>query len=163
VHPDQPLRLLQRGGERRDRQRRGVAGEDCRARADDLERLEQAQFCGGILRDRFDHEARGRECIEAVAAGDAAEGAVALLRRQVALVDRSGERSSDALFGLRQRGLFGVVKEHAVAGRGRDLRNAGAHGAGTNYGDGNFGRKRRHQRPRNVGWRLAMNAATPSR
>ena len=82
---------------------------------------------------------------------------------QATFVDRVGERSGDALFGLRQRGLFGVVKEHAVAGSGRDLRDAGAHGAGTHYGDGNSGRKRHAQRPRNVGWRLAMNAATPSR
>ena len=136
VHPDDALGTVHGGGDRRDRDRRGVRGQDA-VRADDLAR--QAPEEVGLQRQRFgrglDHEVAGGE------GGQVVDGVQALPRRRDVLAGQAPARlralepghdlPRAALGGARQR----VVEQRRRAHRAGELRDAGAHRAGAGDAD----------------------------
>ena len=79
----------------------------------------------------------------------------------------AAKRLAQRLARLVGRAQPGVEQQHGMAGRGGDLRDARAHGAGAEHGDHGIAGERAHdvarQRPAKRGGRLSTNAATPSR
>ena len=66
----------------------------------------------------------------------ASKRGIAIGGAQLALLDELAKRLLDAAARAIERGLLNVVQQHGVAGLREDLRDAGAHGAGTDDGDG---------------------------
>ncbi len=122
-------------GNRRDRQRRGVGGEDRLRPHDGLELAEQVALGLQVLDDGLDDEVAVGQVGEGGGRHQMRDGGVGLVGGELALGHqpgkRIGQRGAGGLHGLR----VGVEQLDAQAGLGRDLRNAAPHGAGTHDPD----------------------------
>ena len=130
VHADEAARRLQAVGERGDRDRGGVRGEDA-ARVDlGLELAEQGPLGFGVLDDRLDHQADAGGFVEPVDRADAGDRGLRLLGVELALGDQALERLLELGAGRGGGAFAGVEQAHRVPGLGRDLGDARAHDAG---------------------------------
>ena len=127
-----------------------------------------SRFAASVLDDRLDDERRRARVRERADGLHARERRLGCRARQLSFCGELRERLRHRLFRGVGRAEARVVQLHRMTGLRRDLRDAGAHRAGAEDGDGAPGSERgghrgtRH-RPVKRGGRFSMNAATPSR
>jgi hypothetical protein len=135
VEADHAGRTLGCFGQRRDRERRGVGGEDRLLLDDILEPGKQATLLVEILDDRLDDEVALGEVVDLVGAGEAAERRVELLLGAALLFHVALQRLGDLLLTGLDRTL-GHLHQHGVdAGARSDLRHARAHLTAPDHGN----------------------------
>ncbi|MCY1429379.1 hypothetical protein D9M71_452950 [compost metagenome] len=136
VQAGDTLGALEGGGQRGDRQRGGVAGEDAVVAADRFQLGEQAALDLEVLDDGLDHQGAALEVFQAGGRGQAGDHGVAFGGVQLAGVDALAELLGDAGDGLGGGAFAGVEQGDRMAGLGSHLGDAGAHGAGADHRDG---------------------------
>ena len=169
VQPGHASGMLAAGGERGDRQRRGVAREDRVGVDHDLQVAQQVALGAEVLDDRLDHELRARAIARGMDRRTGARPRHARRPRRACPSRPACRRSHGCRAIASSAAPMRASKSRTAMARLRgDLRDARAHRAGADDGDDGFARQRTArspstQRPVNAGGRLATNAATPSR
>ena len=129
MHPDHAVRALRGRGQRGDRDRRGVGGEDRLRRQRLVRAAEDVLLHRCVLDHGLDHQV-GRDQI--VFRDDACED---LLRIRPALLGELAEALSNGLEGAAYGAGRGVVQRHPPPGSGHDLRDPAPHLAGADHED----------------------------
>ena len=164
MHADQAFRVRELRADRRHRDRRGIGGQDAALADDAFEFGEQGALGIQVLDDGLDHEDGAGGFLQRPDRLEALARQVGFDRAHAALLDQFGVGLADAVDGLGGGVRTGIEQQHLVAGGGRDLRDAGAHGAAADDGDRAAREDGVHgHSPLKCGVRLARKAATPSR
>ena len=136
VHADEAVRAVCRGGEFRDRDRRGVGG-DQRARlqrgAEVFENLDLEVL---VLGRGLDHEVAIRKLRLVGGAGDALERCLVVGLAHLLLVDQPLQALVDHRKPLGDGGIGNVGHDNGQSGSRADLRDTVAHGAGADNANG---------------------------
>jgi len=166
MKPEHAIRRLARRRDRRNRERRRVRRQDRVAAHRLLERAEQRAFGGEIFDHRLDHQAALSISAELAQRLPLKRDARHHLVRRVA---RHASFLDFALHGFRDvrlralGGALGRVAQNDLMPRGgRDLRDAGAHGAGADHPYTRLAIELHRQRPVKTGARFSRKARTPS-
>ena len=124
------------GGERRDRDRRRVRGEDALGTDDVLDPRQELALRREVLDDRLDHELRDADVGQRHHRRDPRDRRIGVGLREPALRRRAcASDAGDALLRRIAGADARVVQLHAMAVERGDLRDAGAHRAGADDGD----------------------------
>ena len=128
-------RTLRGGGERGDRQGRGVGAEHDVGADRGLRLGGRLGLHVALLEHRLDHEVAVLQQAVVGARRDAGEQLVALGGLGAALVDLVGDELVRMRLALLGRFLVTIDQHHVDAGLRRDIRDAGAHQAGAEHAD----------------------------
>ncbi|MCY1548687.1 hypothetical protein D9M68_848120 [compost metagenome] len=128
--------MLQASRQAGDGQGGGVAGEDAVLAAQAFQLAQQAALDLQVLDDGFDHQAGIAQGFDGVRRLQAGDDGGAGLGTELAFFHQAAELTVNALDGLGGGAGAVVIKPDRVAGLGRDLGDAGAHGAGADHGNG---------------------------
>ena len=135
VDADEPLRPIGRRGQTRDRDRRGVGGEQRLRLEVRAHHREDAALDLLVLGSRLDHQVAVAECGEVRGGGDARERRLGVVGADLALLDEAPEASGDPVDAGPRPRLGDVVQEHIDSGEPTDLSDAGPHLAGPDHTD----------------------------
>ncbi|MDT4862452.1 hypothetical protein FQZ97_971090 [compost metagenome] len=135
MQPSDALRTLAAGGDIRDHQRRGVAGENRRIAKHLFQGAEQLALDLDVLDHRLNGQVAAFQLLDPAAGGDAPDDLGALLRAVAPLAHGLVDQPGDELDGLLRRAFGGIEAAHRMAGLGEQLHDATAHGAGADHGD----------------------------
>ena len=127
---DEALGILELGGERGDRQGRGIGGEDGVVANDRLHLGDDVGLDLAVLKHGLDDEIAVLQRAVVAARRDLLQERVALGALHTALVDAVGQRFVHARLAFVGGLLVAVDQHHVESRRGRDLRDTGAHEAG---------------------------------
>ena len=118
-----------------------------------------------ILDDGLDHKGGVADFLQRIDGLDARYQRRLLLGADTAAFDQAVEAACDALDGAFRGALGLIVELDRMAGVGRHLGHARAHGTGADHGDRLFGGESSHgvYFPVKRGSRFCRKAATPSR
>lgn len=164
MQPGHACRVLQCPGDGGDRQRRGIAGEQRRGRAERLQIAEQALFDRQIFRHRFNHQRAVGQLLERVGAFEARQQCFGARGIGLAAVHPLPQAASELVDRALGGGGRDIEQPYRVAGGGGHLGDADAHGAGADHRHLAVKKGRVHGYfPLKFGVRLAKNALTPSR
>ena len=165
VHAHQPPRVIEPGGDGRDRKRRGVGGEQGIRRADALQLAEERALGRQVLHDRLHHQPGGGDVAQVVDGANPGERLVAPRLGQLSAGDEPCQPRADLLNRAFHHLAVGVEQQGLVARRRGDLGDAGAHGAGADHRDpvGTLESSHGCHSPLKSASRFSMKAATPSR
>jgi hypothetical protein len=136
VHADEALGLVERRGERGDRNRRRIGRDDGVRAHHGFDLPQDADLELGVFRGRFDHDVGGGEALVVGGRLDARERRIARRRRELVLRDEAFEAAGERGDALRERGVGHVDQDRLQARDGCDLRDAVAHGPGADDADG---------------------------
>ena len=134
--PDDAARTLHPGGERGDRERRRVGREDAFVAHDVLDAAEELALRGEVFDDRLDDELRDADVGQRDHGRDPPDRGIDIALAEPALGRLPAERFGDAALRRVAGADARVVQLHAMAVQRGDLRDARAHRAGADHGDG---------------------------
>ena len=135
VEAHEPLRPVGAGGEPRDRDRRGVGGQDGVGAEVRHQRLEDLVLQRLLLGRRLDDEVAPPERREVALEVDAAEGGVAVGLGDLAAVNLAVQVAADDPGRGVERLVGDVVQDHVEAGEREDVGDAVAHLSGADDAD----------------------------
>ncbi len=136
MHPHDAARMLHSRSERGDRERRRVRREDALRSHHVLDALEELALGSEILDDGLDDELRDADVGQRHHGRDPRDGGIRRGALQPAFRDELVERFGDALLRRVAGAEARVVQLDAMPVERGDLRDAGAHRAGADDGDG---------------------------
>ncbi|MCY1371939.1 hypothetical protein D9M69_591090 [compost metagenome] len=128
--------MLEACGQAGDGQGGGVAGEDAVLAADVFQLAQQAALDFQVLDYGLDHQAGAGQFLDGFHRLQAADDGGALVGAELAFFHQAAELAVDTVDGLGGGAGAVVMELDRVAGLGRDLGDAGTHGAGADHGDG---------------------------
>ena len=129
------LRVLQGRSDGRDRQRRGVGGQNRIGSNQSFQLLEDALFDFELFDDGFDDQIASRQVRQGRGGCQAGQVGLRLFGGESAFFDQLGPGGLEAVDGLLAGLCLAVVQQDLAACLGADLGNAPAHGARAHNAD----------------------------